>query len=259
MDTFYLGTHMTGWLARPDAPRLFVSHRRLARRPGIPRAATRWALDSGGFSELTLFGEWRTAPDTYAAAVRRYVDEIGMLDWAAPQDWMCEPHMLARTGKTIAEHQALTLENYLTLRTIAADLPFIPVLQGWSIDDYVRHAAMYERAGVDLAAEHTVGLGSVCRRQDTHEIARIAARLHGDGIALHGFGVKTEGVERYAWALRSADSLAWSYAGKFIKPCPQRAELVSCNNCWHWALEWRDRVVAAATGPQPAMQMELVL
>jgi len=27
-------------------------------------------------------------PEQYVAAVRRYRDEIGNLDWAAPQDWM---------------------------------------------------------------------------------------------------------------------------------------------------------------------------
>ena len=45
-------------------------------------------------------------------------------------DWMCEPAMLARTGLTVAEHQAGTVANYLELRAAAPELPFIPVLQG---------------------------------------------------------------------------------------------------------------------------------
>jgi hypothetical protein len=49
----------------------------------LPRAAAGWALDSGAaFSELSLFGEWRTTPRQYVAAVRRYDDEIGKLEWA---------------------------------------------------------------------------------------------------------------------------------------------------------------------------------
>ncbi len=34
----------------------------------------------------------------------RYRDEIGCLLWAAPQDWMCEPWITAKTGLTVAEH-----------------------------------------------------------------------------------------------------------------------------------------------------------
>ena len=71
------------------------------------------------------------------AAVRRYRDEIGRLEWAAPIDWMCEPFMLAKTGLAIAVHQAHTVANYLELRSLVPELPFVPVLQGWSRDDYL--------------------------------------------------------------------------------------------------------------------------
>jgi len=52
-------------------------------------------------------------------------------------DWMSEPIMLAKTGLTVAVHQARTVANYLALRDLAPDLPFIPVLQGWRLDDYL--------------------------------------------------------------------------------------------------------------------------
>jgi hypothetical protein len=84
---FYLGTHQPAWLTNATVP-LFVSHRRLVGRTRLPRARTSWALDSGGFSELSLYGEWRTDPAEYVYWVDRYDREIGRLDWAAPQDWM---------------------------------------------------------------------------------------------------------------------------------------------------------------------------
>ena len=245
---FYLGTHMPGWLGRVSVP-LFVSHRRLAGRRRLPVARTGWALDSGGFTELSMYGEWRTMPTEYVAAVRRYRDEIGSLDWAAPQDWMCEPFIVAKTRRTVAEHQRLTVENYVTLRGLAADLPFVPVLQGWSLDDYSRHVAMYDTAGIDLTVEPTVGVGSVCRRQATPEIADIIARLTTDGINLHGFGVKTSGIRAYGWMLTSADSLAWSYRGRRITPCPHTG-VTSCANCLPHALAWR-RTVLAGCVPVP--------
>ena len=101
-----------------------------------------------------MYGEWRTTPHQYVALVQRYVNEIGWLDWAAPQDWMCEPFVLAKTGKTITEHQRLTVNNYLDLKTLSPQLPIIPALQGWQPDDYLRHAEMYEHAGIESQGRH---------------------------------------------------------------------------------------------------------
>lgn len=238
---FYLGTHEVSWLARTDIP-LFVSHRRLAPRRGLPRALGGWALDSGGFTELSMHGRWTTSPETYATAVRRYRDEIGRLDWAAPQDWMCEPFMLAKTGLSVAEHQARTVASVLELRALAADLPWVPVLQGWQLDDYLACIDLYADAGIDLTVEPTVGLGSVCRRQSDTEIYDICAALAHRGIALHGFGVKTAGLRRYGRHLRSADSMAWSYNARRHPALPGHRHR-SCANCITWALRWRDRVL----------------
>jgi hypothetical protein len=80
---FYLGTHQPAWLARDLGVPLLVSHRRLAGRRRLPRATGPWALDSGGFTELSLYGRWSTDAHAYVAAVRRYSEEIGNLDWAA--------------------------------------------------------------------------------------------------------------------------------------------------------------------------------
>ncbi|WNO26803.1 hypothetical protein SEA_SCRICK_20 [Mycobacterium phage Scrick] len=89
----YLGTHITSWLGHAGVP-LFVSHRRLKRLRSLPRAIEVWALDSGGFSELSMFGGWQTTAREYVEAVNRYDQQIGKLEWAAPQDWMCEPDMV---------------------------------------------------------------------------------------------------------------------------------------------------------------------
>lgn len=242
---FYLGTHRPTWLWTVTDVPLFISHRVLRdRRTAFPRATTRWALDSGGFTELNLYGGWRTTPEEYVASVRRYVTELGGLQWASPQDHMCEPWVLAKTGKTVEQHHDLTTENYLQVRELAPDLPFIPVLQGWKEKDYHRHADQYEAAGVDLRAQPVVGIGSVCRRQATGQIAGIFDSLIARGLRMHGFGVKSQGLQMYADALTSADSLAWSYwarrdANKGIRHCAKN----TCANCLHYALAWRDNVL----------------
>jgi hypothetical protein len=242
--TFYLGVHRPHWLASAGVP-LFVSHRTLRGYRTLPRAAARWALDSGGFTELSTYGEWRTTPTEYAAAVRRYRDEVGLLDWAAPQDWMNEPAMLARTGLTIEEHQRRTVENYLELRELASDLPFAPVLQGWEPDDYLRCLERYERAGVDLAAEPVVGIGTVCRRQDKASGLAVVEALEPYGLRLHGFGVKTTGLRAFGHLLASSDSMAWSYNARRNVDPARTCGKTNCANCLHFALAWRERLLAS--------------
>lgn len=251
---FYLGTHETSWLERLDVP-LFVSHRRLARlKRWLPVARTGWALDSGGFTELSSYGGWRTSVTEYVEAVERYAQSIGRLEWAAPMDWMCEPHMVARTGLSVREHQERTVENYLDLRGRG---PFVPVLQGWCYADYEHCIDLYEASGVDLRSQPRVGLGTVCRRQATPEIAALVRDLWWHGLRLHGFGVKKEGLSNIGSLLESADSMAWSTRGRQawlhggVKACGGQAGHgggMSCANCPAWALAWRSQLPLVSDG-----------
>lgn len=247
MIDFWLGGDVH-WLATAGIP-LMVSHRRLRRRATLPRAAAPWVCDSGGFTEVSQHGEWTIRPAEYTTALRRYRDEIGMLAWAAPQDWMCEPWIVARTGLSVAEHQARTTANLIELRTQAPDLPIIPVLQGWNLDDYLRHVDAYAAAGIDLSAEPLVGLGSVCRRQSTAEIEAIVWTLARLGLRLHGFGVKAGGLAAYGHMLTSADSMAGSYgARRRVGRCPHGVVRWEAN-CPRWAAQWRDTVLARQLQP----------
>lgn len=243
--TFYLGTHKTGWLADPrfaEVP-LFVSRRGLEIRKTQPRAVGPWALDSGGFTELTMHGRWVLSPARYVALVRQFRDEIGGMHWAAPQDWMCEPQITEKTGLTVGEHQQRTVENLLELRARAPELPIVPVLQGYTEADYLRCVELYDRAGVDLLAEPIVGLGTICRRQAMDEAEEIVRRLAGLGIRLHAFGAKTLGLRRFADALVSSDSLAWSFHARMRPPLPDCAH-ANCANCARYALKWREKLLS---------------
>lgn len=244
---FYLGTHEISWLHLLNDVPLFISHRRLKRQGSWRRATTNWALDSGGFTEVGQFGGWQTSVRDYVAAVRRYDREIGMMEWASPQDWMCEPSVLRKTGLGVEDHQKLTVRNYLDLMELDDSLGFIPVLQGFSTDDYFRCADMYARESVDLASLPLVGVGSVCRRQGTPEITDLFYRLSGLGLQLHGYGVKALGLRDGAQYLASADSLAWSRNGRWNGRGSNRASVScthkNCGNCMQWALKWRDNLL----------------
>jgi hypothetical protein len=240
-----LGTHRAGWLEMTTVP-LFISRTRLEKRRTLPVARGVWALDSGGFTQLDRPPHrWTLSPDDYAAFVARCAEEIGGLAWAAPQDWLCEPWIVDKTGLSVREHQERTVQNYLDLRDRG---PFIPVLQGWDEDDYHRCVDLYTEAGVDLASAPLVGLGTVCRRQDTPVIAQIVGTLAGRGLRLHGFGMKSRGVARVGHLLESADSLAWSARARNEwhhekRRLCGRDHRGGCANCLPWALRWRDRIV----------------
>ena len=122
---------------------------------------------------------------------------------------MCEPIVIhggqvgrmkfVGTHLSVQEHQRRTVANLMQLREMAPDLPFIPVLQGYTLPEYERCADLYAAAGIDLTTEPLVGLGSVCRRQATKEAHAIVAALHRRGVTrLHGFGVKTLGLNTAA-------------------------------------------------------------
>lgn len=270
----YLGIHRQYW--QPDRRltevRTFISRRVFAKQI-MHRASGPYAIDSGGFTELQKYGRWTITADRYVQFLRRCWDEVGPFDFAAPMDWMCEPAVISGglfarqhfkgTKLSVRTHQRLTVRNFLQLRDLAPELPIIPVIQGWDRDDYLRCADMYAARGVDLGTESLVGLGSVCRRQDTDEAAEIVDALRDWGVPrLHGFGFKIEGLRKCWGVLRSADSLSASLDGRYAGACrhtwrergnlrpPRRPGTPTSEaNCLAYLLAWRTRHIRPPARP----------
>lgn len=137
-------------------------------------------------------------------------------------------------------------------------VPWIPVIQGWDRDDYLYCEALYLAAGVDLAAQARVGIGSICRRGHVPEIVEVIETFAGRGYRLHGFGVKITALPIIGHLLRSADSYAWSDTARkehvLLPGCehlsrPDKVtgerKVTDCRNCPTWAIEWRRQVLAS--------------
>lgn len=260
---FFLGTNEPSWLRRSPVP-VCIAYQRLTRLKGdLPRAAVPWILDSGGFNQITLDGQYHVRPIEYVRAVERFAEEIGMLLWAAQQDWMVEGPALASSGRTVQCHQRLTIENYCVLRSRSA--LFIPSLQGACRDDYLRHVDEYARYGIRLDELPLVSVGSVCRLQSTPEIGRVLEALASLGLKMHGFGVKELGLRRHGYLLDSADSTAWSLnarknaGGLYIEVPPHEHPRggKTCSSCLPYALAWRERMLANIPPAPPATTLEL--
>lgn len=264
---FYLGTHIVNWLwnERFSNTPLFVSRTTIGKRKRLQPVLTDWALDSGAFTELLLNGRWTVSPRDYADLCLRLRDGCGRMDFCSIQDWMCEPQIIEGgrisgrlapgTGLTLREHQQRTVESYFVLKGLEPDLPFLPVLQGFTEDEYLDCIYLYQQAGLNLCGQW-VGIGSVCRRQATNEIASVLTTLYEVGLKSHGFGVKVQGLEKAAKYLHSADSMAWSFGARKAKVkmpiCVERgAKHINCANCPEYALWWNDNLV------QPAIERGL--
>jgi hypothetical protein len=212
---FFTGMHQPS-----DAgcvPAAMVSIARLwGRRSAFP--GRRILIDSGAFSELLLHGRHTRSVTEYAAALRLIRGWLGTrLLAAVAQDYMCEPAMLARTGMTIADHQRLTIERYDALLAADPGVRIMPVLQGYAPADYVTHLRGY---GARLRPRMWVGVGSVCKRNGKPaaiEAVLAAIKRERPDLRLHGFGVKKTalGSGMVRDLLFSADSMAWSFAGRY--------------------------------------------
>jgi hypothetical protein len=109
------------------------------------------------------------------------------------------------------------------------------------------HIDAYASAGIDLTDEAIVGVGSVCRRQGMVRVSLLLGTLADEGLRLHAFGFKKNGLRMSAAHLVSADSLAWSLNARRSPPLEGCAH-ASCANCQEWALLWRAELLASLPG-----------
>ncbi len=210
---FYVGLHQPSDAKHFD--RAFISVNRIRDRKK-PISVGSWIMDSGAFTELSRHGCYRHSVAEYAEQINRWAADPKLVA-AVAQDYMCEPFIVEKTGLSVEEHQCLTIERYDALVALIDPRIYImPVLQGDTVADYLRHLEMY---GERLARSAYVGVGSICKRNtDIGAIEGIltAIKRQRPDLRLHGFGLKTTALS--SWVVRdclhSADSMAWSFAAR---------------------------------------------
>jgi hypothetical protein len=210
---FYVGLHQPSDAKHFE--RAFISVNRIRGRKK-PISVGSWIMDSGAFTELSQHGHYRHSVAQYAAEINRWADDQKLVA-AVAQDYMCEPFITEKTGLSVEEHQRLTIDRYDALVALVDPRIYImPVLQGYTVADYLRHLEMY---GDRLARGAYVGVGSICKRNaDISAIEAILTAIKGKrpDLRLHGFGLKTTALS--SWVVRdhlySADSMAWTFAAR---------------------------------------------
>lgn len=199
---------------------------------------------------------------THARKAKHAIWGLGRMwvGWVGPQDMMVEDFMLEKTGLTVLEHQRRTVENYVALCELGPDIPWLPVLQGQTLADYLTHVEMYRAVGVDLSESEWVGVGSMCRRQGTIEAATILAALIRRGLRVHALGVKADGLKMLRMLLTPwqwenmvrSDSAAWSshaFHGKILMDGHYHGDKTkNCANCPTYANVRRQETEASIWG-----------
>lgn len=235
---FYVGLHQPSDAGK--VRRCIISAHRVSRRRS-PVPSREFILDSGAFSAIRKHGDHLLTVEEYAEVARRAAAGGGCVAVVA-QDYPCHAAALERTGLTVTEHQSRALERY---RALAAALPehyVMPVLQGWTPDDFRRHVSE-----LGLSAGW-VGVGSLVRgagRQAEIYPILYAIKREAPALELHGFGLglQTLRLNETAGLLSSADSMAWAMTAW--------REGRDANSVLE-AVAYADRVVAEAR-PQPPL------
>lgn len=235
---FYCGIPEPAWASRFELS--MISINRLRRRVG-DFDVNSWMMDSGAFSEISRFKNYRSSPAVFATEARRW-SSLGRCVAVVTQDYMCEKFILDLCSRSVSDHQRMTVSRYDALSFYGVGAYLMPVLQGYSPAEYVDCVRLYGRR---LAFGSWVGVGSVCKRNS--EVKKVvdvllAIKSVRPDLRLHGFGLKKTAVASpdVRALLYSSDSMAWSMAA--------RREGRNCNH-WSEALEYSRSVRQLAALP----------
>jgi len=203
-------------------------------------------VDSGGFHHMmTNQGEYEDTDTQYLDYIQQYAPDL----WAL-RDYPCEAELLAELGETVEERQQKTTNHHVALTNKMDDRGRMPgtavsVVQGWTQEQYMEHLDALQDHGV---LHDYVGIGTVCGREDTQEVANIIFAVRDalpSRCRLHAFGVKGDVLryEEVVDALDSADSAAYDW--KASNHFEERADGQSFTwrDCARAYLNWRHNLM----------------
>src|SRR5258708_4120516 len=145
--------------------------------PTLPESITDRAADCGGFVATFKWG------GIYPYTAMQYVEWLHAWhpQWAATMDYCCEDEITTdQPGIVRARQDATTGMTYHFWHTYRdVSWVWVPTIQGWAIDDYVRHAQelkpLIDEMHVYYGAESAfrVGIGTLCHRASVEMIRAV--------------------------------------------------------------------------------------
>ena len=169
-----------------------------------------WMMDSGAYSVILKYGKYPYMPEQYAEGIKAWRPDIS---WT--MDYPCEEKVREAGQYNPLTAQDMTNGNQIKLLDQGVETQM--VVQGYEPDEYLENLDKIKSAG--LLTQH-LGIGSICRRGQVKEIARIIRLIHNNvpgWVKLHGFGIKTSVLAQTdaRFYLYSADSQSWDYEARY--------------------------------------------
>lgn len=255
---FYIGSSPKDAYMLPNGCNIMLNVAQFAKHGRLPnhnrpyRAYNRFQslfLDSGGFVFFNRLGD-------YPFTVKQYASFIGRLQphLFATMDYPCEPTITSSLNTwTIEQRIEQTTANATKLLSyFPVDIgpQPIPVIQGYTPDDYQYSIDLHTKAGT---IRPYMAVGSMCARSNTAEITAVIRQVHAAATTagvqrLHFFGLKlSPQLEPVRDLIHSRDSAAIYFAAnKEIKAswngkhfAPNRTEKQKALRHWLTTIEQR--------------------
>ena len=203
IQEFYYGSSWHWPL--PYLPRVMLSYNMLRKIKTLWKIDIPFMMDSGAFAVILKYGKYPFTQEEYASGIQKWHPDIA---WT--MDYPCEPSVQKKGHYDPVSAQEMTIDNQIKLLDLNANTQM--VVQGWTVQDYLENLDRIKDEG--LLTER-LGIGSLCRRGQNREIARIVRAIHNNvpsWVKLHGFGVKVSVLANTdaKFELYSADSMSWA-------------------------------------------------
>jgi len=198
-------------------------------------------VDCGGYHHMmTGDPEYEDSDEGYLKFLLKHRPDLYAL-----RDYPCEPDLLDKIGRSVAEQQERTLDHHIELYEHVSgsmlDAGAVSVIQGWTTDQYLEHLDVLRDHGL---MTHKMAIGSVCRRGADEDIAEVVLSIRDalpSSVGLHAFGVKGSVLrfEEVCDALDSVDSAAYDYAESRVPSRRSDGESFTWRDSARAYLNWR--------------------
>lgn len=182
------------------------------------------SIDCGGFTAARRWGKYPWTFAQYADFIHETSRDV-KLDFCAIMDYACEIGVDRSTYNTNIDRIKATIKNEGACMLEAAELPWLPVLQGNSLKERTFDLNLRKQRG--MIPENYAGIGSVCGRGagGAKQVVKFYRDRLPSVVKFHGFGMHIQALDDDTVfdSIRSWDSYGWNW-GRGQKDMDRPAE-----------------------------------
>ena len=190
-------------------------------RTHIPDTVEQVFLDSGGYSFFSYYPDYPFTIEEYINLANIIKDQSGITR-VVTLDYPCEPDINRSRVSTNEERIQKTVSNAVECIQYDETIPWLPVIQGYTIDEYLYCVDLYKDAGI---TSDYWAIGSICSRKGfPYKIRRIITTLsEALQSKIHAFGISLKYLydPQIFNNIYSSDSAAWVWGATKMEQKPQ--------------------------------------